>query len=229
MLSIAKSRCVALVAPLLFVSLPARAANPPAARATSGNSGDRPAGETPESEPPEHFRVGPLFGIAFPRPLAIEALAKFEKVVGVGLEYSLMPRTDVKNVNFAFNAIALDLRVFPFRGMLFFGLRAGRQWLDANARLSEAPLGSIVESMNASTWFVNPRVGFLYTFGNGITLGMDAGIQLPIAPSYVRTGPAAAPSLTSGVDIEGTLVTVANALGNSATPSIDLLRAGFLF
>lgn len=177
----------------------------------------------------EHFRIGPLLGLGFPRPLALEGFAKFERLVGVGFEYSLLPRTSVMDVEAGFNALALDLRMFPFRGAFFIGARTGRQWLDAHATLPAGRLGSITESMEASTWFVNPRAGLLYTFRNGITLGIDAGVQLPISPSYARSGPATAAGLAQQLEIDGTLVAVANALGNRTTPTIDLFRLGFLF
>ena len=154
---------------------------------------------------------------------------KVEKVVGVGLEYSFLPRMHVANVDASFKALAADLRVFPFKGAFFIGARAGRQWLDARAILSAGQVGSFTETMAASTWFVNPRAGFLHTFDSGITVGVDAGVQLPIGPSYERAGRATDTGVAAQSGIDGTLVAVANALGNSTTPTIDLLRLGFLF
>jgi hypothetical protein len=203
------------------------------ARAQQRQKGDEiRVPERPEErarEKPEHFRIGPLVGVGFPRPLAIGGFAKVERLVGVGLEYSFLPRVNVRNVDTGFNAVALDLRVFPFRGAFFIGARAGRQWLDAKASLQAGRFGSFTESMEAATWFVNPRAGFLYTFDNGITIGIDAGIQLPINPTYRRTGAATEAGVASQFDVDGTLVAVANALGNNPTPTIDLLRLGFLF
>jgi hypothetical protein len=190
---------------------------------------DRPSGEERDKEKAEHFRVGPLLGLGFPRPLTIGGLAKIEKLVGVGFEYSFMPRVSVLGVDTGFDAVAVDLRVFPFRGSFFIGARVGRQWLDAKARINAGRFGSVVESMNAETWFVNPRVGFLHTFGSGITLGIDAGIQLPISPSYRREGVATAAGVATELDVDGTLIAVANVLGNNPTPTLDLLRLGFLF
>lgn len=173
--------------------------------------------------------MGPLLGVGFPRPLAVGGLVKFEKFVGVGLEYSFLPRVTVANVDTAFNAFAVDLRVFPFRGAFFIGARAGRQWLDARASLNAGRFGVFTESMEAATWFLNPRAGFLHRFDNGITIGVDAGIQLPINPTYRRSGAATEAGIASQLDVDGTLVAVADALGNNVTPTIDLLRLGFLF
>ncbi len=151
-----------------------------------------------------------------------------EKLVGVGFEYSFLPRVHVGNVDASFSAVAADLRVFPFKGAFFIGARGGRQWLDARAAFSAGSLGSITETMEASTWFVNPRAGFLHTFESGITVGIDAGVQLPVGSTYDRAGRATAAGLTAQT-VDGTLVAVANALGNKTTPTIDLLKLGFLF
>ncbi len=190
---------------------------------------ERGTREPRDQERAEHFRIGPLVGVGFPRPFAIEGFAKLEKLVGVGIEYSFLPRMSFVNVDTSFKAFAGDLRVFPFKGAFFIGARMGRQWLDAQALVTAGPLGTFAESMAASTWFVNPRAGFLHTFDSGITVGIDAGVQLPINPTFERSGRATDAGLASQTGIDDTLLAVANGLGNSMTPTVDLLRLGFLF
>ncbi len=178
----------------------------------------------------DRLHLGPLVGVGFPRPLAIEGFARVSRYVGVGVEYSFLPRVDLFGASTSFKAAAADLRIFPFKNSFFIGMRVGRQWLDAKATATLAAGGSsteLTESMDASTWFVNPRVGFLHRFDSGITLGVDAGVQLPIAPTFTRAGPATSAGLTSETD--RVLARVAGALGNDVTPTIDLLRVGFLF
>ncbi|MBX3262520.1 MAG: hypothetical protein KF782_22760 [Labilithrix sp.] len=233
-MKVPRSICaVASAATVLAFVRSADAAPPSPARGTTDarlSAGERPSSAPPKKdERAEHFRIGPLVGVGFPRPFAIEGLAKFERLVGVGVEYSFLPRMNVMNVEASFSAIAGDLRVFPFRGAFFIGARVGRQWLDAKALVNTGQLGSFSEAMAASTWFVNPRVGLLYTFDSGITVGIDAGVQLPINPSFQRSGVATETGIASQLDIDATLLAVANGLGNSATPTIDLLRLGFLF
>ncbi len=170
-----------------------------------------------------------MVGVGFPRPIAIEAFAKIERVVGVGLEYGFLPTISVLGADVSFKGVSADLRLFPFRGAFFIGARVGRQWLDAQTSVSVARFGSITETMAAATWFVNPRIGFLHTFESGITLGVDAGIQLPINPTYERDGPATALGYGNPNNINQTLASVAGALGNNVTPTFDALRVGFLF
>jgi hypothetical protein len=174
----------------------------------------------------ERFRAGALAGVGFPRPFAIEGFAKIGGVVGLGVEYSFLPRMNVSGVETSFKAVAADLRLFPFKGGFFVGARAGRQWLDAKTTVSAGSQTLATESMDASTWFVNPRIGFLHTFESGITIGIDAGVQIPIAASYSHVSSHRIPGATGS---DETLRTVANTLGQQTTPTIDLLRVGFLF
>ena len=81
--------------------------------------------------------------------------------------------------------------------------------------------------MTASTWFLNPSIGFLYRFQEGLTIGVDAGVQVPIAPEFQRSGLGAGTAATASLD--HTLASVAGALGNSVTPTVDVLRLGFLW
>lgn len=191
---------------------------------------DRPIKpEREQKEQPEHLRLGPLVGIGFPRPLAVEGFVKIEKTVGLGVEYSFLPRTTIAGASTRFDAVAVDARWFPFKGGFFIGLRGGRQWLTGSMTLNVQGLGSFTESADAATWFINPRLGFLYTWDSGITVGIDAGVQLPISPTYVRSGPATAAGLAENAQTDQTLRTIANTLGNDVTPTLDLFRLGFLF
>ncbi len=227
---ILRTGCRSAAALAIFVASAAGAAEAePSPRAPSARRSERGSSETREERPREHFRLGPIVGVGFPRPLAVEAFGKVERLVGVGFEYSFLPNITVLGADVGFKGAAADLRVFPFRGAFFIGARVGRQWLDAKTSISVARYGSFTETMEAATWFVNPRMGFLHTFDSGITVGVDAGVQLPINPTYERAGPATDLGLGNPNNINETLVSVAGALGNNVTPTLDLLRLGFLF
>lgn len=228
----------AAAAALVLASAPASAARAPtsptpreaSAPDGSGSRGERAAAGTERKEKkPERLRVGPLVGLGFPRPIVVGVFAKVHRIVGFGAEYSSLPPMNVFGADTRFEALAVDLRVFPFKNAFFVGMRAGRQWLSARARISVQRYGSFTESMDAATWFINPRAGFLHTFGSGITIGLDAGIQLPIAPSYERNGLATRAGLASEVEADSIVATVADLLGNSPTPTVDFLRSGILF
>jgi hypothetical protein len=170
------------------------------------------------------FRLGVIGGIGFPRPLALEAMVKIDRVVALGLEYSLLPKASFGGVDARLWGLAADARVFPFRGAFFVGLRAGRQVIDARATVDVASYGSFSESARAETWFVNPRAGFLWTWRSGFTVGLDAGVQIPLSNTRSSSLPAGLP-----IDVDSTIASIVGPFGGSVTPTVDLLRIGFLF
>jgi hypothetical protein len=189
---------------------------------------DRPSESQKKKEEADAWRLGPVVSLGFPRPFAIEGLLKIKKVVGLGVEYSFLPKTTISDVTTRFDAIALDASWHPFKGGFFIGARGGRQWLSGSATLRVQNFGSFTESADASAWFFNPRIGYLWTWSSGFTLGLDAGVQLPIDATYARSGPATAAGL-SDPSIDRSLRQVAKTLGNDITPTVDLFRIGFLF
>lgn len=186
-----------------------------------------PARDTDERfEPPkersraDHFRVGVLGGLGFPRPLAIEGMIKIEKTLGLGLEYSALPSLSVSGVDTTFHALAADARFFPFQGPFFVGLRAGRQHLAGSGTVSASGV-TAQGSMAVDTTFVNPRIGFLWTFEPGVSVGIDAGAQIPVS-SEIRS------SLPEGTVASDEALRIARTFGTSVIPTVDLIRLGFL-
>lgn len=171
----------------------------------------------------EHFRIGPLVGVGFPHPLAIEGMIKVERVFALGFEYAVLPTTTLGGVETRSWSVAGDARFFPFKNAFFIGFRAGHQRMTASTTLSLSGVGSIDESAVAETSFINPRLGVLFTSHSGLTIGIDAGVQVPINPSFKSTLP------TAVAQIDKTVSSVADAFGNGVTPTVDLLRVGFLF
>jgi len=181
--------------------------------------------DKPAEPSAEHFRVGALVGAGFPRPLSVGAFAKVERTFGFGIEYGFLPRANMFGAEVALQGVTIDARVYPFKNAFFVGLGGGRQWLDMNASMTVAGFtGS--HSLTASTWFLSPRVGVLHTFANGITIGIDGGIQIPIGAETSVESSGAAVNDTDG---PRALRTAANMLGQKPTPTIDLLRVGFSF
>jgi hypothetical protein len=220
---------VAGIGVFLSISLSSVSAHADSATADATENGpqrDRPAAEPKDrsDEDTDAIRIGAVAGVGFPHPLAIEALVKIEGVLALGLEYSALPKTTIVGVDARAWALAADARIFPFRNGFFIGVRGGRQVLTATATANLGALGTYQESGEASTWFVNPRIGFLWTWHNGFTVGIDAGVQIPIGPSLTTTLPAGLPP-----QVDNTIASIANTFGNGVTPTVDLLRIGFLF
>jgi hypothetical protein len=194
---------------------------------------DRPGkGEGERSkERSDHLRLGALVSAGFPRPLAIEGMVKLERTVALGLEYSTLPGATVSDVHFGCWAIAGSARVFPLRGPFFLGLRAGRQHVSARASVSGYGY-TVPITLGVDTTFLNPQIGFLWTWDPGITIGIDAGLQIPISSSTSSSlGGSTMPTTTQQVvaPVQRTLENVAGAVGQTVLPTVDLVKVGMLF
>jgi hypothetical protein len=168
--------------------------------------------------------IGVLGGIGFPRPLAIEPVLRLRKTVLLGAEYGFLPKTTISSVDVRMWSAAADVRLFPFEGAFFIGLRGGYQYLSGETTLSAANVGSYTESVEVDTWFVNPRIGFLWVW-KPFALGIDAGVQIPISTTVSRASLLAAASPSTDAQITN----VTNTLGRTWLPTIDLLRVGVVF
>ena len=154
------------------------------------------------------FSIGALAGVGFPRPLSVEAMIVLGRGIGLGAEYSILPPITVSGIHASASAIAGDFRVFPLRGAFFIGVRGGLQRLDGG-------MGS--ESLLAETWFLNPRMGFMWTWRPGLAIGMEAGIQLPIGSRTQM------PTIATEE-----IANLTKTLATSALPTVDLLRIGLM-
>jgi hypothetical protein len=173
------------------------------------------AGEKPTpTEPHEHFSLGVFGGASFPRPFSAGGMAKIERIAGFGAEYSALPKVSIGGAETSFWAVAGTARVFPFRGAFFLGIAGGHQHVGLTA---STPLG--VATQTGSTWFIDPQIGVLKTFKWGFTLGIDAGVQIPVAATYASNVPQAVTNLSS-------IFNVAQTATKSALPTVDLLRIG---
>ena len=170
------------VALILFASLVAASAraDEPMARPEAAPHDEPGRDAAQRSDDDDTFRVGVLGGVGFPRPLALEGVVGFGRVVMVGAEYSFSPQVTVQSVKTRLWGASADLRVFPFRGAFFVGVRGGCQSLTAETTLSAASVGSFAETIDVGTWFVNPRIGFLWTW-KPFALGVDARVQIPVS------------------------------------------------
>jgi hypothetical protein len=170
------------------------------------------------------LRLGVLLETGVPQPLGVELFARIDDTFGVGLGYQSLPQSfgdtilsiaGVSNAHLSSDAVDLDLRWFPFHGSFFLGASAGRQTLTASASQSGQQA-----QIDATTWFATPRLGYLFVFGNGISFGIDGGVQFPISTNSVIT-PAGGPGSSEARS-------AADLISSTPFPSVHL-RLGYLF
>jgi hypothetical protein len=173
----------------------------------------RASGEEAESRPP--VRPGAMIGlVSLPRPIDAEVFVRIVDIFGVGLGYSDFPafianpllelvgaKSDSTDARLdQFNAFDLDLRVFPFRGRFFVGSSFGRQSLKG-AVTENTALGPQTATVDLTTWYATPRVGWIWTFEHGFFLGFDLGVQFKLgADKTVTVPPSATPDIRNRVD-----------------------------
>lgn len=217
------ARAIAAAATLAIALAPRPArGDHPRSPADAGRPDEATAARAPERDGP--VDVGVLGGVGLPRPLAVEAVVGIEKIVMLGAEYSLLPKTNIASVDARAWAAAADVRVFPFRGAFFLGMRGGYQSILAETTLSAAGIGSYAESVEVASWFVNPRVGFLWRW-KPLAIGLDAGVQIPIATTVSRSSLLA----LAAPEVDGRVTTATDLLGRVPLPTLDLLRVGLVF
>lgn len=166
------------------------------------------------------LRIGAIGGVGFPHPLAVEPMIELGEMVAIGVEYAVLPTLNIDNVQTSLWSLSGDARFLPFRRIPFFlGLRTGRQHVHGDTTLAVAGYGSRTETLDLDSWFLNPRLGFLWTSRDGFTIGVDAGVQIPLSWSTKSSLP-----LTLAPSAQQT----ADTLGSSWLPTVDLLRIGLL-
>jgi hypothetical protein len=174
----------------------------------------------------EEVQFGFLAGTGFPRPLSAEVMLKIADTVAIGGEYSTMPSTTVGQVKVGYRAYAVDLRIFPLQSSFFIGARMLRQHLDSEGTVTNTTTGtSYSGSMSVDTWFFNPRMGFLWTWSSGVSLGMDAGLQIPMS----HTESLNVPALPAGTEIPASVTSIPDTFGKKVLPTVTLLQLGMLF
>jgi hypothetical protein len=149
---------------------------------TGGTGADAPSAGSPA---PRSVRfTGTIGAISLPRLLSLELFARFRNAsdprwdlfaLGAGIEY-LPPGVANfgEQTTLSWFQVGPEGRFFPYR-WLFVGARIGWQF----ARADSEKFGSEVDYTTTSA-FVAPKVGALYTFASGFTIGGDLGATIPL-------------------------------------------------
>src|SRR6266849_2590264 len=192
------------------------------------------AQESSGSGLPVHF--GATVGLSLPRPLDAQLYVRAFGFVSVGFSYSdfpsfvadpLLSAAGLKNGQTTvrldqFSAWEADVRVFPFAGIFFVGSGLGRQSFKSSVTQSTT-FGNFDGSVAVSTTYATPRVGYLWTVGPGVVLGVDAGVQLKLSSdAQVTLPPGAPPDMQSQAD------RVVDVFGHYPLPSMHL-RVGWQY
>lgn len=195
---------------------------------------------TPETaEPPRRLplRVGAMIGVvSVPRPVDAEVFVRIYDRFSIGVSYSDFPnlvadpllsavgaKSDSMTARLDdFSAFETDLRFMPFHDAFFVGASFGRQALKGAVTQSTVA-GPQTATIDATSWYATPRIGWLWTFGRGFLLGADLGVQLKLAGDATVKVPSAATP-----DVQTKAQNLADVGSSYPLPSLHA-RAGWIF
>jgi hypothetical protein len=205
---------------------------PPSAPNPGGVTRTQLSGSDSESEH-QLFHVGAMIGlVSLPRPLDGEVFLGVADWVQAGFSYSDFPNLIadplLKIVGAAsggatarldqFTSWEADVRVFPFRGSFFVGSSFGRQVLKGAVTQSGQ-----TATVDLSTIYATPRIGWQTSFGAGFFTGFDAGVQLKLSGDVTVVVPPGAPA-----SVASSAQSLADAGSRYPLPSIHW-RIGWMY
>lgn len=185
-------------------------------------------------------------------------MLKLTSFLGGGINVGLIPSARISyygEATLAYQEYDVYGRLFPFGGGFFLGAGVGyatikgslKNSFDTTTYLGALPSGLsipnplVYESQGSvRTMILTPQIGYLYTSGIGLSIGLDIGAQVPIAPSKISyssqlTLPDSTPQQVKDA-IQTQYVTpndkkvydTLHTIGQAPLPTINL-RVGWLF
>lgn len=168
-------------------------------------------------------RIGLLVGMAgAQQPVHAELAARLRGWASVGLGFGVLPSAlgaallsaaNVQGGKLSSWSLETAVQLFPFRGSFFLGTAVGLMSLSASAATQAGAV-----TLDVTSIYVTPRLGWLATWDSGFTLGFDMGAQVPLTSAVGVTGPSQAAS---------NLESVSRLLATTPLPTVAL-RLGWL-
>lgn len=235
-----------------------RSSATPTARGASGHASPPASSdeERPDSEEEDDspgglfgpFRIGALVGVGLPSVFSFGGAIKLTRYLGAGVNVGLIPTIKISlygEAQLSYQEYDAYGRLFPFGGMFFVGAGVGYATIKGSFKSSydvrpyqviapTLPDTLAVESIaSVRTLVLTPQIGLQHIFGSGFTLGVDVGLQVPLAPSEIHFDTQIPPDVPAEVvekfvkpndqKVRDTLETV----GRATVPTLNL-RVGWM-
>jgi hypothetical protein len=157
-----------------------------------------PASHPPAESPPDdtdHFKIGPVIGTGIPSVLSIGGTLKVTRFAGAGVNVGLIPKVALSyygDATLSYQHYDIYGRLYPLGGGLFLQGGAGYATVDGTlSKTFDVTAGGISTQVayesrgTVRTLMLTALLGYFYTTKIGFSFGVDAGAQIPIAPSKV--------------------------------------------
>ena len=176
--------------------------------------------------------VGALAGVGVPDGLRFDLAARYRHLVSAGVAGMYLPETSIPGVDASVTRVGGEgwLRLHPFHGAFFFGVAGGYAQAKGTTAREEPVFGQPTRAAAhayASSVYVTPQLGMLWSLPLGLMAGFDVGVQVPL----VVDGPSFDASkfgLTSPVDGKGSLADAMRLATKMPIPEIHLLELGMM-
>ena len=149
-----------------------------------------------KDEGTDQFKIGPVVGVGIPSVFSFGGTVKVTRFLGAGINIGLIPKVQLSyygDATLSYQHYDIYGRLYPFGGGFFLSGGAGYATVDGTLSGSYAAsvpgVGAGQATYNGSgsvrTLMLTALIGYFYTTSIGFSFGVDAGVQLPIAPSHI--------------------------------------------
>ncbi len=168
-------------------------------------------------------RLVPSFGFGLPEGMRASALVKASGLLSAGGAYAVLPSFPVPGVGAQVARTSAEgfLRVHPLRNAFYVGLAGG--FVDADVSIVR---GDGVALARTHAAFVAPHVGFQWMLSMGLTIGLDAGVEIPLGANRSDVDAEKSGRPISG-DARGRIASSMDVLTSKPMPVVRLLELGF--
>ncbi len=241
---------------------PAPSEKPKPQRATEGLFEEKravppDAKDEKDDEETDHFKIGPVVGVGLPSVFSIGGTLKLTRFIGAGANIGIIPTVQLSyygDATLSYQHYDIYGRLYPLGGGFFLQGGAGYATVDGtlkktvgantsvmyNGQTFNLPATFAYESEGSvRTLMLTALIGYFHTTSIGFSFGVDAGAQIPIAPSevkYSRTVPKI-PGLSAMqqqtledayvVPIDNSVKDTLETIGRSVIPTANL-RIGWI-
>jgi hypothetical protein len=146
------------------------------------------------------FRIGPVLSFGLPSLLGIGGMVKLTRYFGLGVNVGLIPEMTFEyygEAKVSYQEYTAYGHLHPFGGGFFLGTQLGYARVKGSysttvdlrrysSMFPELPdTLAYTSRATVQTLVLTPEIGYFHTFGSGFSMGLDAGLQIPIAPSEI--------------------------------------------
>jgi hypothetical protein len=152
----------------------------------------------------DHFKIGPSIGAGVPSVLSIGGTLKLTRFIGAGANIGIIPTVQLSyygDATLSYQHYDIYGRIYPMGGGFF--LQGGAGYATVDGTLSKTVGASTNVTYNNQTFtlpaefkyesegsvrtlMLTALIGYFHTTSIGFSFGVDAGAQIPIAPSQVE-------------------------------------------